>query len=84
MQSSRMVGDASKLIPKALEVNEWSTRPPGIRAQLVHLPTGRLEQDFVVRNHLNSTHVLNAVSPGWTSSLPFGRYVVSQYVLSSL
>jgi hypothetical protein len=50
-------------------------KPPGIRAQLVHLPSGKLEQDFVVTPFSNSTHILNAVSPGWTSALPFGRYI---------
>jgi len=79
-----IVKQAANLVPKASEVANWSRKPPGIRAQLVHLPTGRLEQDFVVRSFKNSTHVLNAVSPGWTSSLPFGRHVVNEFVLPSL
>lgn len=79
-----IVKQAAQLVPKAGEVATWSRKPPGIRAQLVHLPTGRLEQDFVVRNFNNSTHVLNAVSPGWTSSLPFGRHVANEFVLPSL
>ncbi len=49
---------------------------PGIRAQLMHRTTGRLEMDFVVRGDERSTHVLNAVSPAWTSSFAFARYVV--------
>lgn len=80
----RLISEASKLVPSALEVKGWSRKPPGIRAQLVHTPTGRLEQDFVIKTHLNSVHVLNAVSPGWTSSIPFGRYVSSENVLPSL
>jgi L-2-hydroxyglutarate oxidase LhgO len=48
---------------------------PGIRAQLVNLESGKLEQDFIVRKSHNSTHILNAVSPGWTSALPFGRWI---------
>lgn len=80
----RLISEASKLVPSALEVKGWSRKPPGIRAQLVHTPTGRLEQDFVIKTHLNSVHVLNAVSPGWTSSIPFGRYVSSEKVLPSL
>jgi L-2-hydroxyglutarate oxidase LhgO len=77
-----LVRESLRLVPSASQVKNWSKKPPGIRAQLVHKPTGRLEQDFVVERKLNSTHVLNAVSPGWTSALPFGRYlsnIVEQY-----
>jgi L-2-hydroxyglutarate oxidase LhgO len=75
IKSSRLINEASDLVMQTSNVSGWKKLPPGIRAQLVHLPTGRLEQDFVIRNWSNTTHVLNAVSPGWTSSLPFGRYV---------
>ncbi len=81
---SRLIRDAAKLVPTAREVNGWTKRPPGIRAQLVELSTGKLEQDFVVESFLNSTHVLNAVSPGWTSAIPFGRYVAESFVLPRL
>ena len=72
-----LVKESLGLVPTASEVTNWHKKPPGIRAQLVHLPSGKLEQDFVVTRKLNSTHILNAVSPGWTSALPFGRYVQS-------
>jgi L-2-hydroxyglutarate oxidase LhgO len=72
-----LVKESLELVPTANQVREWHKKPPGIRAQLVHLPTGKLEQDFVVRNRFNSTHILNAVSPGWTSAFPFGRFVAS-------
>ena len=78
---NEIVNQAARLVPDAKKVRAWIRKPPGIRAQLVHLPTGKLEQDFVVRQHLNSTHILNAVSPGWTSSLPFGRYVAEKFVI---
>ncbi len=73
-----LVRESTKLVPKAKHVSNWNRKPPGIRAQLVHLPTGKLEQDFVVRTLHNSTHVLNAVSPGWTSSIPFGAWIAEQ------
>lgn len=34
--------------------------------------------DFVIEGDERSTHVLNAVSPGWTCSLPFASYIVDQ------
>lgn len=84
LSQRRLILEAQKIVPMAGQVQGWSKKPPGIRAQLVHIPTGRLEQDFVVQNHLNSTHILNAVSPGWTSSIPFGRYVAEEKVLPNL
>lgn len=38
---------------------------------------GQLEMDFLVEGDSLSTHVLNAVSPGWTCSRPFAEHVVS-------
>jgi len=72
---STLIKESTSLVPSARGVRSWNKKPPGIRAQLVHLPTGRLEQDFVVQDHLNSTHILNAVSPGWTSAIPFGKWI---------
>lgn len=47
----------------------------GIRAQLVNIETKCLEMDFVLEGDDKSFHVLNAVSPGFTCSLPFSSYV---------
>jgi L-2-hydroxyglutarate oxidase len=75
---SQLIKESLSLVPSANQVLKWDRKPPGIRAQLVHLPTGNLEQDFVVKLSSNSTHILNAVSPGWTSAIPFGRYIAEQ------
>jgi L-2-hydroxyglutarate oxidase LhgO len=48
----------------------------GIRAQLLDIRTRKLEMDFVIEGDARSMHVLNAVSPGWTCSLPFAAFVV--------
>ena len=39
---------------------------------------GDPKMDFVVEPGEKSTHVLNAVSPAWTSSLAVGEYVVNR------
>lgn len=49
---------------------------PGIRAQLFDIKERRLEMDFVIEGDEHSTHILNAVSPAFTCSLPFARHVV--------
>ena len=59
--------------------DSWSK--PGIRAQLLNKNSLELVQDFVVEGDENSVHVLNAVSPAFTSSIPFANWVVEEYVL---
>jgi len=60
--------------------NEWSK--PGIRAQLMNIHTKELVQDFVVEGDDKSVHVLNAVSPAFTCSFPFAKYVVDNYIIN--
>jgi L-2-hydroxyglutarate oxidase LhgO len=57
---------------------QWSK--PGIRAQLMNVHTMELVQDFLVQGDDRSVHVLNAVSPAFTSSFPFAKWVVENYV----
>ncbi len=49
--------------------------PAGIRAQLLNIETRSLEMDYVLQGDSGSLHVLNAVSPAFTSSIPFAEYV---------
>src|SRR4029079_6767101 len=51
---------------------------PGIRAQLLDIKKRKLEMDCVVEGDEHSTHLLNAVSRGWTCSIPFARHTVDQ------
>lgn len=71
-----LVNQVREMVP-SVNVKDFQTKGrPGIRAQLLHVPTSKLEMDFVVKSGEKSTHVLNAVSPAWTSSLAVGEYVV--------
>jgi L-2-hydroxyglutarate oxidase LhgO len=45
---------------------------------LLDTRTKKLEMDFVLEGDDRSMHVLNAVSPGWTCSIPFARHVVDR------
>jgi L-2-hydroxyglutarate oxidase len=78
MLQRQLVKESTELVPSADQVKNWFKKPPGIRSQLVHIPNGKLEQDFVVRSEANATHILNAVSPGWTSAIPFAKWVVDR------
>lgn len=57
--------------------------PPGIRAQLVDKRTLKLLMDFIIEGDALSTHFLNAISPGFTCSLPFADYAVENFVLKA-
>lgn len=81
---SALVRESSKLVPSAKNVGIWERTPSGIRAQLLRKDTRGLEQDFVVEGDSASTHLLNIVSPGWTSSIPFAEWVVKKYVSEHL
>lgn len=59
--------------------NQWV--PPGIRAQLVDTKALRLVDDFIVEGDASSVHLLNAVSPAFTCSFPFARWVVDDYLV---
>jgi len=74
----RLVALAARLAHgvRAEHYRRWGR--PGIRAQLVDLRKRRLEMDFVLEGDDRSFHVLNAVSPAFTCSLPFSRFVASE------
>ena len=58
--------------------NDFKPMPAGIRAQLLNIKTNELVQDFIVEHGVNSTHILNAVSPAFTCSFAFAKYIVNE------
>ena len=56
----------------------------GIRPQLVDWERKELVMDFLVIKDSNSVHILNAISPAFTSAFAFAEYVVSQYILEEV
>ncbi|MEW6601462.1 MAG: L-2-hydroxyglutarate oxidase [Nitrospirota bacterium] len=74
----RMVSLASVLMNgiKREQYNKWGKA--GIRAQLLDVKTKKLEMDFVIEGDDKSMHVLNAVSPAFTCSIPFSQYVCNE------
>ena len=71
-----LLAQAAKLSSK-LDLTQFTeVGKPGIRAQLFDKSLGKLEMDFVVEGDAHSTHILNAVSPGWTTCLTFASFEV--------
>lgn len=81
-----LLRSALQLLSPDIKVEEssWKRKPPGIRAQLVAKSNGQLVQDFMVQSLYNSTHVLNLVSPGWTCSIPFARWLCWEKIIPNL
>ena len=75
-----MVAGAAALVRDAADSAFTHYSRPGIRAQLVDTRSKALVMDFVVEGDALSTHVLNAVSPGWTCSRPFAELVVDRII----
>ncbi len=78
MSKNKMVNLASAL---ATDVNpsqytKWGK--PGIRAQLYNIKTNKLEMDFKYEGNSRSFHVLNAVSPAFTASMPLAKFLAER------
>jgi L-2-hydroxyglutarate oxidase LhgO len=70
-----LVSKAAELI-HGMRLEQWATwGTPGIRAQLYDVERRTLVMDFRVEGDGSSFHVLNAVSPAFTCSIPFSRHV---------
>ncbi len=57
----------------------------GVRPQLVDLKAKKLHDDMVIERTPDGKqiHLLNVISPGWTSSLPLGDDLVRSFILGS-
>ncbi len=68
------------LVPDIKEEHLLTSNKVGIRAQLLNTRTRQLEMDFFVERKDNTIHVLNAVSPAFTSSLKFSQLLVNNEI----
>ncbi|WP_336037216.1 L-2-hydroxyglutarate oxidase [Halobacterium yunchengense] len=75
-RKSAFVAAARRLLPGVTE-RDFAKSYAGIRAQVV-AADGRLVKEPLFEHGPRSTHVLNAVSPGLTSSLPFGDHLAER------
>jgi L-2-hydroxyglutarate oxidase LhgO len=76
--------DARKLV-KELDPADIEASPKvGIRPQLVDVRKHELVMDFVIERGERSVHVLNSISPAFTSSLFFAEMLARDYVEPAL
>lgn len=70
---------ARRLVPEVRADDLLPCNKVGIRPQLVNLKEKRLEMDFVLEQTADSLHVLNSISPAFTSSFAFAEAIVDQH-----
>ena len=73
LRKSVFTRDLQKMIPEIC-AEDLVSGGSGVRAQAVQRD-GTLLDDFAIESSAKAVHVLNAPSPGATSSLEIGKYV---------
>ncbi|MFC1903526.1 L-2-hydroxyglutarate oxidase [Chloroflexota bacterium] len=66
-----------KLVPELRPEDLAETNHVGIRPQLIHWPTKKLVMDYIMLHEGNSLHILNPISPAFTSAMAFAEDVVT-------
>ncbi|MDF1678695.1 MAG: L-2-hydroxyglutarate oxidase [Legionellaceae bacterium] len=75
-----MLNEASRMVNLRLSKSVFKYTNPGIRAQLYDKQSNQLVTDFVFKKKKNSLHILNAVSPAFTSSFAIANYLIKEYL----
>ena len=76
-----MINSAKKLIPDINSNHVLLSNKVGIRAQLFDKNQSKLENDFICKKKDNSIHILNSISPAFTSSFALADTIIDQYFL---
>ena len=69
---------ARKLMPSLTAEEMLPSAKVGIRPQLIHLPSRTLAMDYIFERTEDSLHVLNAISPAFTSAFAFAELIVTR------
>jgi len=70
--------EARLLIPSLKKEDLMESEKVGIRPQLVDWNSKKLEMDFVVLRDSDSIHILNSISPGFTTSMAFAKHIADE------
>ena len=73
---------AKKLIPTIKSGDIELSTKVGIRAQLFNKKKMKIENDFICKSGINSTHILNAISPAFTASFAFADFIIDSYIIN--
>jgi L-2-hydroxyglutarate oxidase LhgO len=73
--------DARRLLKELSPGDVSSSDKVGIRPQLVDWARKELVMDYVIIKDGSSIHLLNTISPAFTSSMDFSQFIVNEYCL---
>lgn len=76
--------DARKLVKELAPTDIEDCPKAGIRPQLVDIEKNELVMDFVLEGTDESVHVLNSISPAFTSSLFFSEMLLKEHIAPRL
>ena len=71
-----LINEAKKLIPRISLEDIVISKKIGIRPQLFNMSKNKIEDDFLYINTNKSTHILNAISPAFTSSFALADLIL--------
>ena len=75
------IRNSTKLYFKSsLKVSLSASTKVGIRSQIFDNQTKTLFNDFVVVKQKKTIHILNAISPAWTSSFAMAKHICSNFL----
>ncbi|WP_456399931.1 L-2-hydroxyglutarate oxidase [Persephonella sp.] len=74
--------DISKMVEGIRMEDIEPSEKVGIRPQLVDWEKKELVMDFLVLKDSDTVHILNAISPAFTSSFAFAEYVVDRFIFN--
>ncbi|RAP34004.1 L-2-hydroxyglutarate oxidase [Candidatus Marinamargulisbacteria bacterium SCGC AG-410-N11] len=72
--------EAKKLVKSLHYSDIVASSKVGIRPQLVNWDTKELVMDFLIEKKDNTIHILNAISPAFTSAPAFVKEIISKYI----
>ena len=77
-----MIRSAQLLIPDLSANHIERSNKVGIRAQLFNYKSKRMEDDFICLEAPDTMHVLNAISPAFTSSFALADLILQKSIFS--
>lgn len=77
-KKSYFLDAVQKLCPAVRDQDMVHTNKVGIRPQLVNIKTNQIEMDYIFENTDHSLHVLNTISPAFTSAFAFAEMIVDK------
>ena len=72
---NNIIIQVGKITSAKINSKEFEWNIPGIRAQLYDKGKRELVNDFIIKKHKNTIHILNSVSPAWTCALENAEYI---------